>query len=255
MLAAGMDISPSPKIAEINLAAAYEGLPAGKARIVVEGTDIDISFENVTLSIERGSLVFSFSNDSVSCSAKFPKPTEAMTTNEFKKSPTTGVTITHPKLALEPAFAVTVELKNVPENTLGAYFHARAISKEHRNARKIKGIFKVDKSVIEQAIKGDDLSSFENVPEHIQNEVGSAAFKADIATLEKALARGENVNETDENGETALHKAVARGHEEVIKVLVEAGADPRVANKYGQTPSDIGSKFRPELVPLLHTYL
>jgi ankyrin repeat protein len=62
------------------------------------------------------------------------------------------------------------------------------------------------------------------------------------------------VNEGDENQETALHKAVTRGNEQIIQALVDAGADPRQVNKWGQSATDIAAKFRPELVSILHSY-
>jgi ankyrin repeat protein len=39
------------------------------------------------------------------------------------------------------------------------------------------------------------------------------------------------------NNETALHKAAAKGHIEVIRVLLDFGVDPRKRNRFGQTPS------------------
>jgi len=46
-------------------------------------------------------------------------------------------------------------------------------------------------------------------------ELINAAFKNNVDQAKKCIERGDDVNEGDENGETALHKAVARGHEEV----------------------------------------
>jgi len=42
---------------------------------------------------------------------------------------------------------------------------------------------------------------------------------------------------------TALWRAVDRGHEEVVKLLVEAGASPVVAASDGVTPTDIAQRY------------
>lgn len=45
-----------------------------------------------------------------------------------------------------------------------------------------------------------------------------------------------NVNATDFNGDTPLHDAAAHGHEEVCKILLEAGANPLRINRDGLDP-------------------
>src|SRR3954465_11431454 len=53
-----------------------------------------------------------------------------------------------------------------------------------------------------------------------------------IAALIKA---GVLLDETDE-GETALHWAVSRQHTEIVTMLLDAGANPNVADNDGYTP-------------------
>ena len=43
------------------------------------------------------------------------------------------------------------------------------------------------------------------------------------------------MNEGDEEGWTPLHKAVANGYEDVVKMLMAAGADPEIAHNSGLT--------------------
>ena len=38
------------------------------------------------------------------------------------------------------------------------------------------------------------------------------------------------------SGLTALHRAAFKGHKDVVISLLESGADPRIRNKYGRTP-------------------
>jgi ankyrin repeat protein len=40
-------------------------------------------------------------------------------------------------------------------------------------------------------------------------------------------------------GDTPLHVAAARGHLEVVKLLLSCGADPQLHNKDQQTPTDL----------------
>lgn len=53
------------------------------------------------------------------------------------------------------------------------------------------------------------------------------------------LAKGANVNAQDQQGDTALHRAVTPAvgrHSGVIETLVGHGADPRIRNREGKTP-------------------
>jgi ankyrin repeat protein len=47
----------------------------------------------------------------------------------------------------------------------------------------------------------------------------------DVATVRRLVASGENVNQRDESGRTALHWAANMGHAEAVEVLVQLGAD------------------------------
>ena len=52
---------------------------------------------------------------------------------------------------------------------------------------------------------------------------------------------GADVNARDENGYTALHHAAARGDVEVIRYLVEHGADVTVVSRKGQSTADMAN--------------
>ena len=46
----------------------------------------------------------------------------------------------------------------------------------------------------------------------------------------------------DNNGNTALHTAARGGQEEVVRLLLAAGADPAATNKMGDTPLHVAAK-------------
>jgi ankyrin repeat protein len=50
-----------------------------------------------------------------------------------------------------------------------------------------------------------------------------------------------DVNARDHEGNTALHNAAARGDLEMVKYLVEHGADPHIVNREGQTTVDMAN--------------
>jgi ankyrin repeat protein len=58
-----------------------------------------------------------------------------------------------------------------------------------------------------------------------------------VATIELLLARGLDINTTNNNGDTPLHAAVSgRAAPEIVRVLLARGARLDVQNKRGQTP-------------------
>jgi len=59
-----------------------------------------------------------------------------------------------------------------------------------------------------------------------------AAMLGEIELLKQHILSG-NVNEVDENGQTALHMAADKGNNECVKILLEAGAHPNAADKEG----------------------
>ena len=60
--------------------------------------------------------------------------------------------------------------------------------------------------------------------------------KCDMGVLEALLDENPNVNAQDAKGWTPLHRAALSKHEEAVKILLRAGADPFAKNKQGDTP-------------------
>lgn len=66
------------------------------------------------------------------------------------------------------------------------------------------------------------------------------AFYGDFSTVKYLIEKkGANINCTDVNGYTPLMHAVIGGQLQIIKYLIEAGADIDIKNIYGKTVLDI----------------
>lgn len=65
----------------------------------------------------------------------------------------------------------------------------------------------------------------------------SAASQNAISELQEFLDKKPSyINKPSSSGETALHKAAAKGYLDCIKLLIERGANANVVDKQGRTP-------------------
>ena len=83
-----------------------------------------------------------------------------------------------------------------------------------------------------------------------------AAYKGYHLLVRDIVRRGKNnINATNGKGETALCIAAARGHKDVVQVLLDGKADRKLANKFGERPlalaEDNGHK---EIMELLKSH-
>ena len=62
---------------------------------------------------------------------------------------------------------------------------------------------------------------------------------------------GRTVERDGQGGWTPLHLAVAEAQPEIVRVLVEAGADLTARTEFNRTPLHVALQLHPELVPLL----
>jgi ankyrin repeat protein len=62
---------------------------------------------------------------------------------------------------------------------------------------------------------------------------------------------GRTVERDGQGGWTPLHLAVAEGQEEIVRLLVAAGADLTARTEHHRTPLHLALQFSPDLVPLL----
>ena len=63
--------------------------------------------------------------------------------------------------------------------------------------------------------------------------VADAAMRGDVATVRSLLERGVDPNAAQGDGMTALHWAAERGHEELARVLITAGAKLEPVTRLG----------------------
>ena len=73
------------------------------------------------------------------------------------------------------------------------------------------------------------------------NTLGSllldAAFAGEIGAVKQLIAIGVDVNWPDEElGDKALHRAAMEGHVEIMRLLMDNGADINAADAFGERP-------------------
>lgn len=73
-----------------------------------------------------------------------------------------------------------------------------------------------------------------------------AAENGDVKTVQILLERDGHADVQDEDGETALMKAVRGCHSTVVRVLLASGADVQKANTDGNSVMDIANEVEPE---------
>lgn len=77
--------------------------------------------------------------------------------------------------------------------------------------------------------------------------INSAAASGSAEIVKMVLEAGANPNAQQEGGFTALHAAAQRNNPEMIGALLDAGADPSIRTNEGKLPAEMG---KPELAGL-----
>ena len=87
------------------------------------------------------------------------------------------------------------------------------------------------------------------------NAAGPGAERNGKACVEILLARGADINVTDDQGRTLLHTAAYYGNKEVTEILLAHGEAVNVKNKRGETPLQVATNsHHPAIVELLRQH-
>ena len=74
--------------------------------------------------------------------------------------------------------------------------------------------------------------------------LGTAAFARSVPLARVLLDAGADVNTQGEGGFTALHSAAQNGDDELVRLLLERGADPALATADGRRAADFAADER-----------
>ena len=110
--------------------------------------------------------------------------------------------------------------------------------------------------------KGDDNTLKRCLDEGVDPNISAdepilfrAIHHGDLTSFRLLIAKGADVNKTDEANSTALMIACRHGHIQIVQELISLGADVNRAKKSGQTALHItaksGTRTSPEVVKLL----
>ncbi|KAL8435983.1 hypothetical protein ACSSS7_002028 [Eimeria intestinalis] len=66
-----------------------------------------------------------------------------------------------------------------------------------------------------------------------------AADRGFVDIVRLLIDRGADVNHTDDSGETPLHVAIAADQDEIVALLIEAGADTSIRNNEGNSCAEL----------------
>lgn len=89
----------------------------------------------------------------------------------------------------------------------------------------------------------EETNAFDSEPVLVgeeNNQSDETKFKPDpYKTLETLAKSGANLNALNQYGYTLLMECVTQNNSELVKILLELGADKSIQNKYGETAKDI----------------
>ena len=73
--------------------------------------------------------------------------------------------------------------------------------------------------------------------------LASAAREGDLDRVKAAVIRGEDIDGRGPDGDTALHKACRNGHVDIVKYLLDNGANTELKECSDWTPLQVACKY------------
>ncbi len=86
----------------------------------------------------------------------------------------------------------------------------------------------------------------------VKSKDGKKLEYSNFEIVKKLVECGADVNIQDRNGNTPLHLAYLRRDQEMINFLLDKGADQNLKNNSNETPSDMSNKTYGEACSLLN---
>lgn len=87
--------------------------------------------------------------------------------------------------------------------------------------------------------------------QRVLSEIWTAARRGELARVEHLLEGGQEVDGRDEHGRTALSFAAQGKHEATVRLLLDRGANPNIADQSGWRPLTYAVGDKPAVVQLL----
>ena len=70
-----------------------------------------------------------------------------------------------------------------------------------------------------------------------------AAVDGDLDRVKAAVSGGEDIDGRDSEWNTALHEACRKGHVDIVKYLLDNGANTELTNIFDRTPLYLACKY------------
>ncbi|WYZ43460.1 hypothetical protein EsH8_VI_001159 [Colletotrichum jinshuiense] len=108
------------------------------------------------------------------------------------------------------------------------------------------------RSLANLAVTYHDQGRYEEAQKIVTEALYVSSLNGHVEVVKFLLERGADVTVATNDGRTPLYTASQNGHPEIIKLLLDKGADITVVTKHGQTPLHAASEnSHPEVVRLL----